>query len=173
MTGDLNMDNNRIKNLNDEPPSGTDSIDKNYVDSVVRKSYVKPSHKTNPFDYLMKSSLEWSELIPGGSSFNMVEIGDLSPDKGNFTLTITKVIYTTIIKNARGGCKCKMGIRRFPLTKNIDYTLCIEILNVDYQLWQKSRISIDQATSKGLTIGNVEVKKNFSQIYQFKQQCRI
>lgn len=66
-----------------------------------------------------------------------------------------------------------MGIRRFPLTKNIDYTLCIEILNVDYQLWQKSRISIDQATSKGLTIGNVEVKKIFSQVYQFKQQCRI
>ena len=84
MTGDLNMDNNRTKNLNDEPPSGTDSIDKNYVDSVVRKSYVKPSHKTNPFDYLMKSSLEWSDLIPGGNSFNMVEIGDLSPDKGNF-----------------------------------------------------------------------------------------
>ena len=32
-------------------------------------------------------------------------------------------------------------------------------MNVDYQLWHKSRISIDKATSKGLTIGNVEVKK--------------
>ena len=52
----------------------------------------------------------------------------------------------------------------FPLTRNIDYTLCIEILNVDYQLWHKSRISIDKATSKGLTIGNVVVKK-FSHRY--------
>ena len=33
-------------------------------------------------------------------------------------------------------------------------------MNVDCQLWHKSRISIDKATSKGLTIGNVEVKKN-------------
>ena len=32
-------------------------------------------------------------------------------------------------------------------------------MNVDCQLWHKSRISIDKATSKGLTIGNVEVKK--------------
>ena len=38
-----------------------------------------------------------------------------------------------------------MGIQCFPLAKNIDYTLCIEILNVDYQLWHKSRISIDKA----------------------------
>ena len=30
----------------------------------------------------------------------------------------------------------------------------------DYQLWHKSRISIDKATSKGLTVGNVEVKNN-------------
>ena len=52
-----------------------------------------------------------------------------------------------------------MGIQCFPLTKNIDYTLCIEILNVDYQLWHKSRISVDYATSKGLTIRNMAVKK--------------
>ena len=41
-----------------------------------------------------------------------------------------KVIYTTIIKNAQGGYKYKMGIQCFPLTKDDDYTLCIEILNV-------------------------------------------
>ena len=40
----------------------------------------------------------------------------------------------------------------------------IEILNVDYQLWHKSRISINKATTKGLTIGNVAVKK-FSHRY--------
>ena len=103
----------------------------------------------------MKNTLEWSDLIPGGNSFNMVKISDLSPDKANFHSYNHKVIYTTSL----GGYKYKMGIQCFPLTKNIDYTFCIEILNVDYQLWHKSRISIDKATSKGLTIGTVEVKK--------------
>ena len=107
----------------------------------------------------MKDTLEWSDLIPGGNSFNMVKIGDLSPDKVNFHSYNHKVIYTTITKNSLGGYKYKMGIQCFPLTKIFDYTLCIEILNVDYQLWHKSRISIDKATSKGLTIGIVEVKK--------------
>ena len=35
--------------------------------------------------------------------------------------------------------------------KIVDYTLCIEILIVDYQLWHKSRISIDKSTSQGMS----------------------
>lgn len=34
LTGDLNMDNYRIKNLN-EPLRGTDGANKNYVDSTI------------------------------------------------------------------------------------------------------------------------------------------
>lgn len=52
-----------------------------------------------------------------------------------------------------------MGIQCFRLTKNVDYTLCIEILIVDYQLWHKTRISIDKSTSQGLTIGDFFVKR--------------
>ena len=89
----------------------------------------------------------------------MVKIGDLSLDKGNFHSYDHKVIYTTMIKISQGVYKYKMGIQCFPLTKDVDYTLCIEILNVDYKLGQKSRISTDKATSKGLTIGNVALKK--------------
>ena len=92
---------------------------------------MNPSHKTNQFYYLMTNTLEWSDLIPSGNGFNMVNICDL--------------ISTTIIKNAQGIYEYKMGIQCFALAKNIDYTLCIEILNVDYQLWHKSRISIDKA----------------------------
>ena len=126
MTGDLNMDNNRIKNLNDEPQSGTDAINKNQLDSVVRKSHIKPSHKANQFDYLMKNTLEWSDLIAGGNSFNLVKFGDLSPNKGNFHSYNHKVIYTTINKNSVGGYKYKMGIQCFPVTKNSDViTLCV------------------------------------------------
>ena len=105
-----------IKTLNDEPQSGTDAI-KNYVDSFVRKSHIKPSHKTNQFDYLMKNTLEWSDLIPNRNSFNLVKIGDLSPDKGNFHSYNHKVIYTTINKNSLSGYKYKMRIHCFPLIK--------------------------------------------------------
>ena len=47
-----------------------------------------------------------------------------------------------------------MGIQGFSLTKYVDYTLCIEILITNHHLWHKSRISIDKATSKGLTMVN-------------------
>ena len=57
-----------------------------------------------------------------------------------------------------------MGIQCYRLQKNVDYTLCIEILNTDYQLWHKARISVDKTTSQGLTIENVLVGK-FSQRY--------
>lgn len=72
----------------------------------------------------MKNTLEWSDFIPGGNSFNLVKIGDLSPDEGTFHSFNHKVIYTTITKNAQGGYKYKVGIQCFPLTK-ISITLCV------------------------------------------------
>ena len=35
----------------------------------------------------------------------------------------------------------------------------MEILNTDYNLWNNTRISVDKGTSKGLSIGNLGVKK--------------
>ena len=52
-----------------------------------------------------------------------------------------------------------MGINFYRLTANTDYTLCLEILNTDYQLWHKSQITVDKGTSTGLSIGNVVVRK--------------
>ena len=52
-----------------------------------------------------------------------------------------------------------MGINFYRLTANVDYTLCLEILNTDYQLWHKSQITVDKGTSTGLSIGNVGVRK--------------
>ena len=52
-----------------------------------------------------------------------------------------------------------MGINFYRLTANADYTLCLEILNTDYQLWHKTQISVDKGTSTGLTTGNVGVRK--------------
>ena len=70
-----------------------------------------------------------------------------------------KVIYMEIVKNSQGGYKYKMGINFYRLHKNLDYTLCLELLNTDYELWHKSQISVDGGTSQGLLIENVSVKK--------------
>ena len=42
--------------------------------------------------------------------------------------------------------------------------MCLEILNTDLNLWNRTRISVDKGTSTGLSVGNVSVKK-LSHIY--------
>ena len=84
------MNNHTIDNLPD-PTSVLQATHKKYVDKQMN-----PSHKTNQFHYLMTNTLEWSDLIPGGNGFNMVNICDLSPDQSYNH----EVISTTIIKNA-------------------------------------------------------------------------
>ena len=64
-----------------------------------------------------------------------------------------------INKYSQGGYKYKMGINFYRLTKNTDYTLCLEILNSEYALWHKSQISVDKGSSTGLSIGNVSIRK--------------
>ena len=107
----------------------------------------------------MSSGAQWSDETDGGNSFFVSRIGDLSPSKGNFHNYNHKVIFVTINKSSQGGYKYKMGINFYRLTANADYTLCLEILNTDYQLWHKSQISVDKGTSTGLSIGNVSVRK--------------
>ena len=52
-----------------------------------------------------------------------------------------------------------MGINFYRLTANTDYTLFLEIMNTDYNLWNHTQISVDKGTSTGLSIGNVSVRK--------------
>ena len=125
--GTNKMTNHKIKNLNDEPTTGTDGVHKNYVDSVVSHSHVKPSHQKDQSGFLMSNILQWTDLIDAGNSFDMTKIADLSQSQGNFYSYNHKVIYTTIIKNSQGECKYKMGINFYTLLLNTDYTLCIEM----------------------------------------------
>ena len=158
MTGNLNINNNKIINLS-KPTQDNDAVTKVYADKLVHHTAVQPSHYNNQFAYLMSSSAQWTDEIDTGTSFFIKRIGDLSPSKGNFHNYNHKVIFLTINKSSQGGYKYKMGINFYRLTANADYTLCLEILNTDYQLWHKSQISVDKGTSKGLSIENVSVKK--------------
>ena len=158
MTGNLNINNNKIINLS-KPTQDNDAVTKVYADKLVHHTAVQPSHYNNQFAYLMSSSAQWTDEIDTGTSFFIKRIGDLSPSKGNFHNYNHKVIFLTINKSSQGGYKYKMGINFYRLTANADYTLCLEILNTDYQLWHKSQISVDKGTSTGLSIGNVSVRK--------------
>ena len=105
--------------------------------------------------------------------FLINKIGDLSPSEGNFQDYNHKVIFMNIIKNRQSQYKYKMGINFYRLTKNTDYTLCLEILNTDYNLWNKSQITVDKGTSRGLSIGNVSVKKLSHRYTNSKGQTKI
>ena len=155
---DVNLGGNKIKNLG-VPTQDNEAVNKGYVDNLVHHTAVQPSHYKDEFSYLMSSGAQWTDEIDGGVSFVINKIGDLSPSKGNFHDYNHKVIYMTIIKNSEGKYKYKMGINFYRLTANTEYTLCLEILNTDYNLWNNTQISVDKGTSKGLSIGNVGVKK--------------
>ena len=158
MTGNLNLNNNKIINLS-KSTQDNEAVTKDYADKLVHHTAVQPSHYNDQFAYLMSSGAQRSDETDGGNSFFVSRIGDLSPSKGNFHDYNHKVIFITINKNSQRGCKYKMGINFYRLTANADYTLCLEILNTDYQLWHKSQITVDKGTSTGLSIGNVGERK--------------
>ena len=157
MTGELNGGGNKIINIS-KPLQKSDAATKDYIDKLVRQTAVQPSHYNNQFAYLMSSGSQWTDEIDGGVSFVINRIDDLPPNEGNFHDYNHKVIYMYIMKNS-GKYKYKMGINFYRLVANTDYTLCLEILNTDHNLWDKTKISVDKGTSKGLSIGNVAIRK--------------
>ena len=158
MTGNLNINGNKIINLED-PASDNDAVNKKYVDDHLHQSQVQPSHYKDEFAFLMSSPSQWTDEIDTRTSFIPKKIADLTPNKGNFHDYNHKVLYMNILKNFQGGYKYKMGLNFYRLVGGADYTLCLEILNIDYQLWHKTQISVDDNSSQGLQLGNVSVKK--------------
>ena len=158
MTSDLNVGGNKIINLED-PSSDSDAVNKKYVDDHLHQTQVQPSHYKDEFAFLMSSPTQWTDEIDTRTSFIPRKIADLSTKKGNFHNYNHKVLYMNIFKNFQGGYKYKMGLNFYRLAGGADYTLCLEILNTDYQLWHKTQISVDNNSSQGLQLGNVSVKK--------------
>ena len=158
MTSDLNVGGHKIINLED-PASDNDAANKKYIDDHLHQTQVQPSHYKDEFAYLMSSPSQWTDEIDNRNSFWPTKIADLSPSQGNFHDYNHKVLYLYIFKNFQGGYNFKMGLNFYRLVGGADYTLCLEILNTDYQLWHKSQISVDNNSSQGLQLGNVSVKK--------------
>ena len=153
----FNMVTNKIINLGD-PTDTTDAVNLKTINTHI----IKPIHYNNEFKYLMTNRLAWTDLQ--ADSFNITKIDNLKPPDGNYYQYNHKVLHTTIIKDQQGGYSYKMGINCYQPKKDIDYTLRIEILNSNYQLWHKSVATIDKTTSRGVKIASFTVHK-FSHEY--------
>ena len=151
MMGDVNMRGHKITLL-EWPTYDNDAATKKYVGDYLHTTQIQPSHYKDEFSYLMSDASQWTDEITTGTSFIMKKIADLPPNKGNFHDYNHKVIYMEIVKNSRGTYMYKMGINFYRLPKNVDFTLCLELLNTDYQLWHRSQISVDKGSSRGLEI---------------------
>ena len=158
MTGNLNLNNNKIINLS-KPTQDNEAVTKDYAAKLVHHTAVQPSHYKDEFAFLMSTGAQWTDESDTDASFSITKIDDLPPNKGNFHDYNHKVIFMNILKNRQGQYKYKMGINFYRVPKNTDYTLCLEILNTDYNLWNNSQISVDKGTSRGLSIGNVGIRK--------------
>ena len=172
MTGNLNINGNKIINLV-YPASDSDSANKKYVDDHLHQSQVQPSHCKDEFAYLMSSPSQWTDEIDNRNSFYPRKIADLLPSQGNFHDYNHKVLYIDIFKNFQGGYNYKMGLNFYRLVGGTDYTLCLEILDTDYQLWHKTQISVDNNSSQGLQLGNVSVKKLQHRFTNSKRQTEF
>lgn len=120
---------------------------------TLNRYVTKPSDHTNRLAYLINPTTglqQWTDLI--GDSIELNRVGDLATTSGNFHTYNKKVIYATVKKNAQGGYKWKLAIQCFPLQKDKEYTLCLEILTTDYQLCNKSVITVNTTTSQGVTV---------------------
>ena len=145
MTGDLKMGNNKITNLAD-PTDATDEVN---LQRTLNKQFIKPSDHTNRFAYLMAPTnglLQWTDLQTDSITLN--SIGDLNATSGNYHTYNKKVIFPSIKKNSEGGYKWRLAIQCYPLQKDKEYTLCLEILTTDYQIWHKSVIKLIQLPAR-------------------------
>ena len=106
--------------------------------------------------------LQWTDLLSDSIALN--SIGDLNTTSGNYHTYNKKVIYVSI-KKTSDGYKWKLAIQCFPLQKDKEYTLCLEILTTDYQWWHKSVINVDTTTSQGITVKRWHVNR-FSHQYK-------
>ena len=154
----FNMVNNKIINLRD-PTGATDGVNLN-------KHFIKPSDHTNRFAYVMNHTnglLQWTDLLSNSIALN--SFGDLETTSGNYHAYNEKVINASIKKNSEGGYRWKLAIQCYPLQKDKEYTLCLEIVTTGYQLWHKSVITTDTTTSQGVTVKRWHVNK-YSHAYK-------
>ncbi|CAH3144928.1 unnamed protein product [Porites evermanni] len=147
MTSNLNLGNKKINGIA-TPTSNTDAATKKYVDdNIVTPDLSDCLEKDGSVAMTGNLNLGGNKIVglatptsnTDAATKKYVDDNAGSPDLSDYLKKDGSVAMTGEL-NA-GGYKYKMGINFYRLTANTDYTLCLEILNTDYKLWNKSQIS--------------------------------
>ena len=136
MRGNIKMNNNRITGLTNPPNADDEATNKKYVNDVISKANIKPSHTPkNVFQYLMNDVNEWSsEYNVKVENFSNLAESPHSWDK--------KVLNITPVKDGRN-YRFRLGLQMFPMKTNETYSLIVELYNNDYKTWQRQETYVN------------------------------
>ena len=136
MLGNLQMNNHRITGLTNPPNVDDEATNKKYVDTHISKSNIKPSHTPkNVFRYLMNDVNECS------TEYN-VKVGSFSDLPESPHSWDKKVLNISPIKSG-SNYRFRLGLEMFRMKTNESYSLIVELLNRDYETWQRQKTFVD------------------------------
>ena len=136
MRGNIKMNNNRITGLTNPPNADDEATNKKYVNDIISKSNIKPSHiPKNVCQYLMNDVNEWS------TEYN-VKVENFSNLAESPHFWDKKVLNITPVKDGRN-YQFRLGLQMFPMKTNETYSLNIELYNHDYKTWQRQETFVN------------------------------
>ena len=133
MRGNIKMNDKRITGLTNQPNADDEATNKKYVNDVISKANIKPSHTPkNVFQYLMNDVNEWSsEYNVKVENFSNLAESPHSWDK--------RVLNITPGNNYH----FRLGLQMFRMKTNEKYTLIVELYNRDYNTWQRQQTYVE------------------------------
>ena len=134
MTGNLNMNNNRLINLND-PNNDTDTANKRYIDDEIKKASKKSSHtQENEFLYLMpdidQTSTEYGMIVDGYANYEQ-------------SFHSNKKVISFKANLSGSSYRYRIGFQLGLIQVDQNYTMAIEQLFTNQTYWNKAEITIN------------------------------
>ena len=136
MRGNIKMNDKRITGLTNPPNADDEAANKKYVNDVISKANIKPSHTPkNVFQYLMNDVNEWStEYNVIVENFSNLAESPHSWDK--------RVLNITPVKDGRN-YRFRLGLQMFRMKTNKTYSLVVELYNRDYKTWERQETFVN------------------------------
>ena len=141
MRGNIKMNNNHITGLTNPPNGDDEATNKKYVNDVISKANIKPSHTPkNAFKYLMDDVNEWSSEY----NIKVLSFSDMTESPHSWN---KRILNITPLKDDDNNYRFRLGIQCFSLENNKEYTLAIELYNKDYETWNKQSTFVNADTA--------------------------
>ena len=141
MRGNIKMNNNHITGLTNPPNADDEATNKKYVNDVISKANIKPSHTPkNAFKYLMDDVNEWSSEY----NIKVLSFSDMTESPHSWN---KRILNITPLKDDDNNYRFRLGIQCFSLENNKEYTLAIELYNKDYETWNKQSTFVNADTA--------------------------